>query len=80
MAGANQKLSEPGEPFQVTVPKQVYDYLTYLASIGKCGSSIKDVAIFLLTETVNERLDKGWHLTQVPAPAGGITPPAASNR
>lgn len=38
--------STPGK-FQITVPKQAHDYLIYLASIGKGGSSVPEVAAFI---------------------------------
>jgi hypothetical protein len=57
--------------FQVTVPKQVHDYLYYLASIGKGGSSVPDVATFILIEAVNQKLADGWHKPEVPTPATG---------
>lgn len=65
----SKNLSQPGQ-FQITVPKQANDYLTYLASIGKGGSSVSDVAAFLLTEIVNQRLADGWHKPEVPVPPG----------
>jgi hypothetical protein len=64
-----------GGKFQVTLPKQAFDYLTYLASIGKGGSNVPDVATFILLETLNQRLADGWHKPDVPVPVGGI--PAA---
>lgn len=66
-------LSTPGK-FQITVPKQSFDYLAFLASIGKGGSSIPDVAVFVLVETLNERLANGWHKPEVPAPVGTPLP------
>ena len=57
-----------GGKFQITLPKQTHDYLAYLASIGKGGSSIPDVAAFVLIETLNQRLADGWHKPEVPAP------------
>ena len=62
-----------GISFQVTVPKQTHDYMTYLASIGKGGSSVPDVAAFVLIETLHQRLADGWHKPEVPAPAGSTT-------
>lgn len=59
-------LSSPGK-FQITVPKQAHEYLIYLATIGKGGSSVPDVAAFLLVETINERMASGWHDPKVPA-------------
>lgn len=55
-----------GGKFQITVPKQTHDYLAYLASIGKGGSSIPDVAAFVLIETLNQRLS--WISSFAPLP------------
>jgi hypothetical protein len=71
----SKNLSEPGK-FQVTVPKQTYDYLIYLASIGKGGSSVPEVASFLLAEVLNQRLADGWHKPEVPVPPNASLGPA----
>jgi hypothetical protein len=70
----SKNLSEPGK-FSMTVPKQTMDYLTYLASIGKGGSSVPEVASFLLVELLNQRLAEGWHKFEVPVPVNQL--PAA---
>lgn len=63
-------LSTPSK-FQITLPKQAHDYLTYLATIGKGGSNVPDVATFILIEALNQRLADGWHGPLVPTPATG---------
>jgi hypothetical protein len=63
----SKNLSKPGQ-CQITLPKQTFDYLTYLASVGKGGSSVPEVAAYILVEVLNQRLADGWHKPEVPMP------------
>jgi hypothetical protein len=71
MAGSSKKLSEP-ESFQITLPRQAYDYLTYLAWQGRGGSTIQEVARQILVEILDRRLCDGWHKHEVPVPTAPI--------
>lgn len=73
MTHVSKNLSKPTS-FQVTVPKQTNDYLTYLASIGKGGSSVPEVAASFLVELVSQRLAEGWHKPEVPKPVEPLAP------
>jgi hypothetical protein len=56
------------KPEQVTVSlaKQHYDYLTYLATKGFLGTAEHEVAAHILTEELDRRLVSGYHKNEVP--------------
>jgi hypothetical protein len=60
MAGKKKNLSDPGR-FQVTVPKDTFDYLTALAKRGRLGSTEPEVAAHLVVRAVDEMLRGGYH-------------------
>jgi len=60
MAGKKKNLSDPGR-FQVTVPKDTFDYLTALAKRGRLGSTEPEVASFLIVRAVDEMFTGGYH-------------------
>ena len=74
MAGSGPKLSK-SEPFQITLPKQAFEYLTYLAWQGKGGSTVPEVARQILVEVLDQRLSQGWHKAEVPVPMIPAPPP-----
>jgi hypothetical protein len=60
MVGIPRNLSEPSR-FQVSVPKETFEYLTTLAKRGKLGGKEPDVAAFLIVRAVDEMLKSGYH-------------------
>jgi len=60
MAGAPRKLTD-SRSFQVTVPKDTFDYLTNLAKKGRLGGTESEIASLLVTRTVDEMLVAGYH-------------------
>jgi hypothetical protein len=65
MAGAPKNLTKP-KGFQVTVPKDTYDYLTLLASKGRLGSKESDVASHIIIREVDAMLRAGYHNLDFP--------------
>jgi hypothetical protein len=47
--------------FQVTVPKDTFDYLTNLARKGRLGGTESEIGSLLITRTVDEMLRTGYH-------------------
>jgi len=71
---ANGKRGAPGskgEPkkFQVTLPREHFDYLTLLASIPRYGVIENDVAAYLLIRELDRMFKAGEHKETVPRPA-----------
>ena len=62
-----KKLSEP-EKLTVSLPKQHYEYLTYLAWQGRLGNTEPDVAAHILIEEIDRRLVSGYHKIEIPKP------------
>jgi hypothetical protein len=60
MVGKKKNLSDPGR-FQVTVPKDTFDYLTALAKKGRLGSTEPEVGSFLIVRAVDDMLKGGYH-------------------
>lgn len=60
MAGPPKKLSD-SKSFQVTVPKDTYDYLTNLAKKGRLGATESEIGSLLITRAVDEMLTSGYH-------------------
>jgi hypothetical protein len=60
MAGAPECLVKL-VPFQISVPKDTYDYLTHLAKIGRLGGREPDIAAHLVVREVNKMLEAGYH-------------------
>ncbi len=56
------------ESVTVSLPKETYEYLTYLAWRGRLGATEADVASHILVERVDELLKSGYHNLQVPKP------------
>jgi hypothetical protein len=64
-AGPPKKVGEP-KPFQLTVPKPLYDYLTYLATHSTLGISEGEVAAHILIRELTTMLKEGFHNLRVP--------------
>lgn len=54
-----QKRSEP-ESVTISLPKQHYEYLTYLASIGRFGVTESEVAAVLLIRELDAKEEAGY--------------------
>lgn len=50
----------------LTLPKQTYDYLTFLANQGRLGATEPEVAAHILIEELDRRLSAGYHRSVVP--------------
>jgi hypothetical protein len=55
-------------PVSLSLPKETYDYLTFLAWKGRLGATEADVASHILIERVDELLKSGYHDLEVPKP------------
>ena len=64
-AGPPKKVGEP-KAFQLTVPKPLYDYLTYLAAHSTLGISEGEVAAHILIGELTAMLKEGFHDLRVP--------------
>ena len=63
--GAPKKVGEP-KAFQITVPKPLYDYLTYLAAHSMLGTSEGEVATHVLIRELNAMFTAGYHDRRIP--------------
>ncbi|MGN6146963.1 MAG: hypothetical protein ACTHPD_00325 [Rhizomicrobium sp.] len=52
--------------FKVSVPQQTHDYLVLLASKGKLGATVSDVASVILIDATEAKLSGDYHLKEVP--------------
>jgi hypothetical protein len=64
-AAGNTKIGEP-EAFQITVPKPLHEYLTWLARHSMLGRSVPDVAVQILTAAVDAMFRADYHKKDVP--------------
>jgi hypothetical protein len=46
---------------QISLPRDTYDYLSLLASLGKLGSREKDIAVHLIIREVTKMQEAGTH-------------------
>lgn len=56
------------QPFQVSLPKRLYEYLGYLAQLSVIGVSENDIASYLLRKQLEEMLKSGFHKIDIPKP------------
>ena len=64
-AGPPKKFGE-SRPFQMTIPKPLYDYLTYLAAHSVLGTSEGEVAAHILIRELDAMLKAGYHDKRIP--------------
>ena len=55
-------------PFQLTLPKRLYEYLGVLARQSFVGVSETDVASYLLRKKLEKMLKTGFHKIDIPRP------------
>lgn len=55
-----------GHSFQVTIPKQLYSYLGFLAQQSVLGVSESEVASYLLRKRLEKLLKTGFHKIDIP--------------
>jgi hypothetical protein len=48
-------------PVQISLPRDTYEYLTQLASMGKLGSREREIAIHLIVREVTKMQDAKFH-------------------
>jgi hypothetical protein len=65
--GPPPKKGDP-KPFQVTVPKPLFDYLGYLAQHSILGVSENEIASYILRKHLEEMLKTGFHKLDIPKP------------
>jgi len=58
------------EPLAVTLPKQAFDYLVYLAEQGRLGPSENDVAAHILVREIDKMLVSKYHEITAPVSLG----------
>jgi hypothetical protein len=61
----NPKIGDP-HPFQITVPKPLWDYLTYLAGHSMLGTSEQEVAVHILARELNAMFAANYHDKRIP--------------
>lgn len=54
-----RNLSEP-EQFTISLPKQHYDYLVFLATTGRLGTTVPDVAAQILIRELDAKEESGY--------------------
>lgn len=54
----------------LTLPIETFNYLVYLASLGKLGRTENEVATHILVREAYALHDRGFHKLRIPAPEG----------
>lgn len=54
----------------LTLPIETFNYLVYLASLGKLGRTENEVATHILVREAYALHDRGFHNVRIPAPEG----------
>jgi len=63
--GPPKKIGET-KSFQITVPKPLWDYLTYLAAHSMLGTAEGEVAAHILIRELNTMFTTGYHNRRIP--------------
>jgi len=51
----------------LTLPREAFDYLVLLATLGKLGRTENEVATHILVREVYAMLERGFHEQRIPA-------------
>lgn len=58
--GPKRKLSDP-ESFQISLPRETYDYLVRLGQLGKLGNKVHTIAEYIVIREVDAMRRSGYH-------------------
>ncbi len=58
--GPKSKLSEP-ESFQISLPRETYDYLVRLGRLGKLGNKVHTIVEHIVIREVDAMRQSGYH-------------------
>ena len=56
-----------GRSISISLPQETFDYLAWLASLGKLGKTENEVAYYILVKQVEDMYDKKVHERKIPA-------------
>ena len=59
-AGPKKKLSEP-KSFQISLPRETYDYLERLGRLGKLGNKVHTITEYIVIREVDAMRQAGYH-------------------